>query len=173
MNDYTTQYLAEAYALAENSPDKSNQNGAVVYRGLYKIGEGFNHFYPGVPATQERPAKYEITHAEEDACFSCAKSSLAVDHSAIMYCPWAACKRCARAIIGAGIRRLVVHRERWDTFVHTRNEGHTWQPDVDEALQWLRHTVEITIFEGPIPEYQGRGINLNGRLWNPRTLEFV
>ena len=166
-------YLAEAYSLAEYSPDKSNQNGAVVYRGFTKIGEGFNHFYPGIPATDERPAKYEITHAEEDAALSCARSSIGVDATAVMYCPWAACKRCTRSIIGAGIRQLVVHKERWDTFVETREEGKAWAPEVDEAMIWLRQTVAVTIYSGPITEYQGGGINLNGRKWNPRTLEFV
>jgi len=166
-------YMAEAYSLAEYSPDLSNQNGAVVYRGFSKIGEGFNHFYPGIPVTQERPAKYEIAHAEEDACLSCARSSIKVDHTAVMYCPWAACKRCARAIIGAGIRMLVVHKERWDTFVQTRGEGEAWAPNVDEAMTWLRATVDIHIYSGAITAYQGEGILLNGRLWNPATLEFA
>jgi deoxycytidylate deaminase len=83
-----------------------------------------------------------------------------------MVCPWAACCDCARSIICAGIKTLVVHKERMDmTPEH-------WRADVDDALNMLSEAaVEIIHFEGPV-----RGalpILADGKLWSPETLSFV
>ena len=49
-----------------------------------------------------------------------------------------------------------------------------WQPNIDESAQWLKNGgCEIVIFDGPVLSYSGPGVNINGRLWNPSTLEFV
>jgi deoxycytidylate deaminase len=62
-------------------------------------------------------------HAETLAILSCARLGLRTQ-DATMYAPWAACQSCALAIIGAGIRRVVVHKslmektpDRWLTSV--------------------------------------------------------
>ncbi len=142
-----SQRLAEAYSLATGSPDVSNQNGAVVYtQNGEHVSNGYNHFYDGIPPTEERPAKYErIVHAEADACLK--SNQFQGDLSAVktfMFCPWATCKPCAISVIGAGIGYLIVHKERCEAFIRTRagqNEANLqeWQPDIDESNIWLRN----------------------------------
>lgn len=170
--------LAEAYGLATLSPDKSNQNGAVIYQYSTRLSEGYNHFYHGVPPTDERPAKYErIVHAEDDACLKLAHCTVPVNSHTIMFCPWATCKSCAISILGAGIRKLVVHKERCAAFDLTRGGQQElnledWQPAIDESSEWLKDGgCEIVYFEGPVP-FDGL-ININGRPWSPKTLEFA
>jgi len=172
--------LTEAYRLAEMSPDQSNQNGAIIYQDDVVMSMGFNHFYNGVPETDERPAKYErIAHAEFDACINLAHQEKAISADAVMFCPWATCKPCALAIIGAQVPFLVVHLERCKAFMATRGGQaevnlQDWQPDIDESSQWIKDSgCEIIVFEGPVESYVGPGININGNKWSPKTLEFV
>jgi len=68
----------------------------------------------------ERPRKYQLVeHAERNAIYSAAKNGVHTK-GATMYCTWAACVDCARAIVQSGITRLVRHypplddaTERW------------------------------------------------------------
>lgn len=178
-NQTMSRRLAEAYKLAELSPDDSNQNGAVVYSGDVLLSTGYNHFYEGVPPTQERPAKYErIVHAEADACLSLASSVHPVDVRTVMYCPWAACKACVLSILGSGIKSLVLHADRGAIYDATRNgvvdmakvNENNWKPEIDEAFQWLDGGgVDIHVFRGHVHHYRGPGIKVNSRLWNPSS----
>jgi len=168
--------LAISYWLAGKSPDTSNQNGAIVCQYKTIMSKGYNHFYYGVPPTGERPEKYErIVHAEMDACLSLAACSIPVDHHTKMFCAWATCKQCAIAILGAGIPKLIIHYERCRTFVETRRDEEdleNWQIAMDESAQWLRDGgCEIEVYKGSVDT--DSTININGRLWSPRTLEFI
>jgi deoxycytidylate deaminase len=75
-----------------------------------------------------------------------------------MVCPWATCSDCAQAIIQAGIKKLVTHKQALD-----RN-GY-WQEDVDFTFTMLREAgVKIIIFDGKI----GVGkILRSGEYWEP------
>jgi len=187
-NEVISKRLAEAYYHAELSPDPSNQNGAVIYRdateGATRMSVGHNQFYRGIiPDVEDRDNKLaRIAHAEYDAVVKLSACPIAVNFHTAMYCPWAACRLCAMTIIGSGIKTLVVHRQRQDTYAATRagqkrSDGSDvlpcWQPDIDEAMQNLkRASVNLVIFDGRVEHYDGEGINLNGRRWCPRRLEF-
>lgn len=101
-----------ALNLAQTSEDPSVQNGAVIvnYAEDDLCGSSMNRLTYGVddqPFRWERPAKYMwVEHAERQAIFTAAKYGKST-FGATMYCPWAACADCARAIVGAGIRKLV------------------------------------------------------------------
>jgi len=178
---YTARRLGQAYQLATLSPDKSNQNGAIIDHYGIQVGQGFNHFPKGVTPTDKRPEKYQrIAHAEFAACLSLSKSRHPVDDGTAMFCPWATCMPCALSILCSGIGGLVIHMERCRAFMATRpgqaEEGlENWQPAIDESSQWLRDGgVNIIVFSGPIPEEHFKGtIKINGRDWSPNTLEFV
>jgi len=170
--------LALAYELAAKSPDDSNQNGALVVDNHRVLSHGMNHFYPGVPPTQERPAKYErVVHAEADACLSLAASSRLVTPQTIMFCPWATCKPCAISLLGSRIPTLVIHYDRCLAFMQTRagqdaSALQDWQPDIDESSQWLKDGgCETVVHCGPVP-FDGT-VLINGRPWSPATLEFT
>lgn len=105
-------YMQEAIVAASFSIDPSVQNGAVIVSPSGEIvGSGFNAFPQGAddtrPSRWERPGKYLwIEHAERNAVFCAAQLGNATA-GAVMYCPWASCADCARAIVQAGLSRLV------------------------------------------------------------------
>lgn len=111
--------LRSAYRLARSSPDPSTQNGAVLIDSttIDLIAAGFNAFPIGVQYSEERwerPAKYSfIEHAERASIYRAAVLGVSTKGST-MVCPWAACSDCARAIVCAGVTRLVRHKDASD-----------------------------------------------------------
>lgn len=159
--------LATVYQAAAESPDPSTQNGAVLVHpiaGQVFVTLACNTFPPGVMATDdrlERPAKYAyIEHAERRAIYSAARFGFGTS-GLTMVAAWAACADCARAIVQAGIIRLVRH----------------WPPPQDQAsARWRASTemgdiilgecgVEIIDVTDPIPS--APPILRDGRLWQP------
>lgn len=128
MND--TELLRLAWQAAAASPDPSTQNGAIL---ATPAGDALlptaacNEFPRGVayrPERWERPGKYAyIEHAERNTIFRAAHRGLAT-RGLLLACPFAACADCARAIIQAGIGRLITLKpteeathERWDASI--------------------------------------------------------
>ncbi len=112
------QMLKDCYAIALSSPDPSTQNAAFIVAKNGTSGHaGCNTFTRGVEATPERlerPLKYSyVEHAERNAIFAAARAGAKLD-GATMYCPWAACIECARAIVQVGITTLVRHKQASD-----------------------------------------------------------
>lgn len=165
-------FMAEAYNVAENSPDPSSQNGAVLVRCL-GVGEyqflcaGYNHFYDGiVPELNDRTEKLKrIEHAERDCLYNAASSGFTTK-GCVLVTPWAACWDCARAIIGCDISAVVFHRQRYaETDIR-------WKNEVDEAIQAIRASgIFVYGLDGPIPDT--RPIRISGRYWNPESCEYV
>lgn len=90
-----------------NSQDKSTHNGAVLVKKGNVIAYAANVFPKGVRHRHEKPSKYAfIEHAERGAIFAAAKAGRST-RGATLYCPWFACPDCARAIVCAGIERVV------------------------------------------------------------------
>lgn len=162
--------LKRAYELAEMSTDTSNQNGAVIVdkNGLVLSG-GFNDFPEGVEFTHDRasvrPGKYRYyEHSERYAIYNAAKLGVSLQY-ATMFCPWAACCPCSRAIICAGINTLVMHKQRMAM------TPERWQSDVDQALGMMEEAgVDLLYYDGPI---NSAPIFVNGELWSPNTKEVV
>lgn len=116
--DHSKKMLVKAYTFALNSPDPSTQNGAIVISGdggapIF----GCNTFTWGMkpsPKRLERPLKYTyVEHAERNAIFAAASVGAALE-GGIMWCPWAACTECARAIVQVRIKTLVRHKQASD-----------------------------------------------------------
>ena len=133
-------YLRLAYEHAiKYSTDKSTWNGAVLLARDHGNNERrivvTNEFPRGVkllPERMERPLKYSYTaHAEENAVCEAARNGWRTAGTT-MYCPWNACDKCARAVIQAGITRLVGH----DLAAHKTRPD--WQPSIDLAYGMLR-----------------------------------
>lgn len=78
------------------------------------MASGSNHFPKGVketPERWERPLKYAfVEHAERNCLFEAAKRG-GLNDKLTMYCCWAACADCARAIIQMGIKEVVTHHD--------------------------------------------------------------
>jgi dCMP deaminase len=150
-------FLAAAYAEAAKSPDPSNQNGAVlVLGGSFRGGEILARDCNRFPTAFKKPDHDEsflsdrdkkiryIEHAERAVIYQAARLG-AVTLGATLYCPWAPCMECARAISMAGVERLVVHRSRME---HTPDR---WKAAVDEALAYLADCkITVSWHEGPV-----------------------
>lgn len=116
---------------AELSTDPQTQNGAVLMTVMGELVLAANTF-PAITTKAERlvrPLKYSyIEHAERNVIYSAARRGISTDH-ATLYCPWFACTDCARAIIQAGIKRVVGHQtprdlspERWHESMRIADE---------------------------------------------------
>lgn len=158
-------YLRDAYRLAAQSKDPSNQNGAILISQDKKmLSTGNNNFPIGVEFTKERsetrPKKYRyFEHAERNSIYQAARTGVKVFGST-MVCPWAACCDCARGIINAGVLQVFVHTPRM------RMTPTRWKSIADEALKMLSEGgVRVTYFDMPV---QGApDVLVNGELWNP------
>lgn len=127
--------MALAMHIASWSKDQSRPTGCVI------VGEdriirviGYNGFPRGVndeiPERHLRPAKYSWTeHAERNAIYNAARigTSLA---GCTMYLTWFPCIDCARAIVQAGIVRLVA-------FEPDRHDP-KWGQDFDMSLKLFK-----------------------------------
>lgn len=124
--------LIEACRHAANfSTDPSTQNGALLVSMMGEVVLAANTM-PDIeskPERLERPKKYfYIEHAERNVIYAAAKAGVRTEH-ATLYCPWFACADCARAIIQAGIKRVVGHivpymqtPDRWKESVQAADE---------------------------------------------------
>lgn len=158
------EYLRAAYLAATNSKDTSNQNGALLVAGNGRHSSGVNNFPPGVKYTEERattrPDKYRyFEHAERNAVYNAARKGVQT-HDATLYCPWAACCPCARAIRCSGVTNIVLHKQRM------MMTPERWLDDVNMALSMLEEAgVGIHYFDGPI--VGTKQVIVNGELWWP------
>lgn len=155
-------WLALAYELAAKSPDPSNQNGAVIVASNRLLSVGINDFPIGFTRNvTDRDAKLKnIEHAERASIYALLRGRIDLTGaSLVMYCPWAPCHECARAIVESGIDSLVVHRQR---MVKTPDR---WATDVREAIQKLKRSVKFYEYDGPVPSKVP--VIVNGESWFP------
>lgn len=114
--------------VASWSKDRSTKVGAIVVRDRRVLTTGFNGFPAGVGDNfdyrHERPAKYLYTeHAERNCIYQAARMGISLEHATLYlnYGP-SPCADCTRAVIQAGIERIVtsgipfpgISKEMWD-----------------------------------------------------------
>ncbi len=154
--------LKIAYLEAQKSTNPSTQNGAILVDDKGNvILSAKNSFPAGVTETQERqkkPLRYKFSvHAERNVIYSAARLGIKTE-GLVMVCPWAACTDCAQAIIQAGIKRLVVHKQALDRSSH-------WKEDIELSFMMFHEAkIEVIVFDGKI----GIGKVLRqGKDWEP------
>lgn len=135
-------YLREACKIgAHESHDKQTQNGALLVSQRGLVVAAANRLPPGVIVCcdrLERPTKYQfIEHAERSVIYAAARAGIPTA-GATLYCPWFACADCARAIICAGITRVVGHKK---TRVHSPEH---WAESLKQADRML-HEADIQV----------------------------
>src|SRR5512146_343462 len=110
-------YLDICKVVATRSKDPNTQIGCVIVGPAHEIrSTGYNSFPRGicdtVPERLERPMKYLwIEHAERNAICNAARAGTATE-GCTLYVELMPCMDCARAIVQAGIRRVVISEER-------------------------------------------------------------
>lgn len=101
--------------VASRSKDLSSKIGSVIVGPNNEIrSTGYNSFPKGindnVPERYERPEKYIWTeHAERNAIYNAARVGTPTDNCSL-YCYSYPCMDCARAIVQAGIKRVVIKK---------------------------------------------------------------
>lgn len=156
-------FLKLVYSAAKLSKDPSTQNAAFLinYVGVVMAWD-INRFPENVKENQERwqrPLKYKfIEHAERNVIYKAARRGIKTE-GLIMVCPWSACSDCARAIIQAGVEKLVNHKQAID---HTPDY---WAEDIKIASMMLCEAkIDIVNYDGKIDAEE---ILLGGQLWKP------
>jgi dCMP deaminase len=162
MNDI--KFMTEAYRRGSLfSTDLSTQNGCVLVDPAYEkvVAWGANHFPLGIKNLSERwerPLKYSyVEHAERNAIYNAACNGIKTS-GLHMYCYWAACAECARAIIQSGITRLITHKIIMDA-TYDR-----WKDTIEIAFGMMR---EAGICLDQVEEPIDIEIRFNGKLWTP------
>lgn len=155
-------YLRLAYITAdENSPDPSTKVGAIIVCNNYNVHYGWNHLTPGFNDIDlsDRRLKYKVMeHAERDSIFKAANNGDTLN-GAIMYCPWAACCDCARAIVLSGIKEVVCHT---NALIQT---PFRWKEDIMLADKIFSASgVKYTWWDGKIGDCQNL---FDGKVWYP------
>jgi len=118
-------YLAVCRSLAQRSKDPSTQIGCVIVGPAHEIrSTGYNSFPRGihdtVPERLERPEKYLwIEHAERNAIYNAARAGTPLQDCTI-YVEVTPCMDCARAIVQAGIARVIVDADRMQQYSSKR-----------------------------------------------------
>ena len=124
MNDkWDERFLKLAHEVATWSKDRSTKVGCVVVSPKRDVRvTGYNGFPRNIcdtlPERHERPAKYKWTeHAERNAVFTAARLGVPLE-GCTMYSTMFPCADCARAIIQAGVIRLIAPKpnfadEKW------------------------------------------------------------
>lgn len=76
-----------------------------------------------------------------------------------MYASWAACADCARAIIQAGIAKVVTHKATVDM-----SPDH-WKESIDQAFEMFKEAgVQLEMVDAVL---NGPKIRFNGKYWEP------
>lgn len=144
-------YMSLAYLYALKSQDPNTKLAAVVVDSDNTIcGLGCIDFPQGITTNKstrlERPEKYYwMVHAEENAIFDAINKGTSVK-GCKMYTPSWPCAACAKTIIQAGIKEIVLHKTWVDQTGWTK-----WDEDLKRSQEMLKEAgVIIRIFEGRI-----------------------
>jgi len=111
IDKWDSRFLQAAAMFASWSKDPSTKVGAVLVDGERRIlGTGYNGFPRGVEDALERlenrDLKYPLTaHAELNAILGC---TLRPAGATLYVYPYPPCHECTKAIIQAGVRRVVI-----------------------------------------------------------------
>lgn len=149
-NDYYKALMVRLCEVAQESPDPSTQNAAVLVNQNGPITSTYsvNEFPYGVKYDEvrwERPGKYQwVEHAERNCLYAAASIGIPT-YGKVMVCPWAACADCARAIVQCRLQRLVTMKPQ-DSDTNLR-----WQESIGVAMTILDEgEIPVTFIEGPL-----------------------
>jgi dCMP deaminase len=110
-------YLDICKAVAARSKDPNTQVGCVIAGPAHEIrSTGYNSLPRGIrddtPERLERPTKYLwMEHAERNAIYNAARCGTPLE-GCTLYVEIMPCMDCARALVQAGIREVVISSER-------------------------------------------------------------
>jgi len=147
-------HMTTAYVVALGSKDTRTKIGSVVIGPDNEIrSTGYNGFPRGLDDDlEERQAKpekdYWFEHAERNAIFNAVRIGVSL-RGCIMYTQRTPCEACARAIVQAGISKVVIHKK-WaddardshprsrDMFKECGIDLEEWDGEILTPIGWCR-----------------------------------
>lgn len=143
-------YMNMAYLVAMKSKDESTHIGAVVVGSDNEVRSvGYNSFPRGIqdnlPERQVRPEKYYwFEHAERNAIYNATLLGTSLK-GCRMYTNGIPCMDCARAIVQAGIKEVIVDKV-WDD-----NNDDIWIENANRTKVLFQEAgVKIRYWEGEL-----------------------
>jgi dCMP deaminase len=138
--------LKECYNYSKKSYHPSTHNAALLIKNGKIILKGVNILPPKVRKTKirfEGDNKHLYpNHAERDVIYKAAKLGIKTNNLT-MVMAWFPCIPCANAIISAGIKKLIVHKQ----MIERTREG--WQEELKNAAKILSEArVKIVAYDG-------------------------
>lgn len=97
---------AHAYAVLHSQHPTKKVGAVLLPKGSLRTIKGTNRVPPGVKSDRDRPMDFFVEHAERDVLMQATRLGVGTS-GATMYLNWYPCADCARAMVGAGITRLV------------------------------------------------------------------
>lgn len=144
-------FMRNAYLYASKSKDESTRIGAVIVKNKTIISGGYNGICRGVDDKKEcrhvRPEKYHwFEHAERNAIYNAARIGVSTIR-ATLYTNGIPCTDCARGIIQAGIRRIVVHAPWCYKWGYIQSGNPEWCGDLERTMMMCNESgVEAEYF---------------------------
>jgi dCMP deaminase len=144
-------YLNLCQHVAARSKDPNTQIGCVVVGPAHEIRTtGYNSFPRGIndeiPERRTRPTKYLwMEHAERNAIYNAARAGTRTEGCSI-YVDIMPCMDCARAIVQAGIREVVIAKERMAAYSSDYYDEHF------KMVEILFGEAGVTIRQVPLDE---------------------
>jgi len=138
-------FIKIMYMVAEKSKDPKTKIGAVLVKDKRIISTGYNGLCRGVndnvSERHVRPAKYSwFEHGERNAIYAAARHGIATEGTT-MYTNGVPCIDCARAVIQAGVSKVIVHKAYEDMSASAARQK-------SDQSQWKGHNdVSLTMFE--------------------------
>lgn len=108
-------FMRHVYLAASKSKDPRTKIGAVLVKDGIIISEGFNGFPRGVEDSESRynnrTIKWDyIVHGEHNAILNTCRHGIKTLDSTL-YTQGIPCNECSKAIIQAGIKEIVIHKQ--------------------------------------------------------------
>jgi dCMP deaminase len=153
INDWDELWMRHVYLISSKSKDRSTQIGAVLVRDGVLISEGYNGICRGVNDGIEernvRPEKYFwFEHGERNAIYNAARNGIKTLGST-MFTQYPPCTDCGRAVIQAGIKEIVCHRqfcELWDKI-----KSEKWVGQDNKTFEmFIEAKIQIRYFDKPL-----------------------
>lgn len=157
-------FMRHVYLVASKSKDPSTKIGAVLVQDNTLISEGYNGFCrlvnDDIPSRWLRPEKYSwIEHGERNSIYNAARNGIRTFGST-MFTQEVPCVDCARAVIQAGIKEIVLHKQWADIWRTVMNDK--WKDGYMVNFQMLE---ESGIFIKYLDKTLGVNCLISGKSW--------
>lgn len=141
-------WLKKCYDYAKKSNHPSTHNAALLIDKDDVILRGTNILPLGVKNIKKRfegnNKHIYPNHAERDVIYKAARKGIATK-GLTMAMPWLPCIPCADAIITAGIRKLIIHRQ----MIERTDEK--WKDELQDAAQIMAEAgIRIIAYDGQV-----------------------